>query len=143
MRLRAEQGCKKESLVSETFFFCSHDHTPMRKRRDADCDVDTAAANARDRFVFVGLTEEFVRSVSALEVLLPDWFAGASEELSKMRELKVSSSYNPLTGTNLTGCVSDEAKRLLKARDCAETRPRRSSSSTTGSRRDSGSVAML
>ena len=33
----------------------------------------------------------------------------------------MSSRYNPLTGTNLTGCVSDEAKRLLKARDTAAT----------------------
>ena len=71
----------------------------------------------RDKYFFVGLTEEFVRSVNVLEALLPDWFAGASEELGKMARMKELTLHNPLTGTNMTGCVSDEAKDFLKAHE--------------------------
>ena len=43
--------------------------------------MKTAQSRAEQRFVFVGLTEEYVRSIRMLEVLLPDWFDGASELL--------------------------------------------------------------
>ena len=59
-----------------------------------------------------GEPEEFVRSVHVLEALLPAWFAGASEELGKMARMKELSRHNPLTGTNMSGCVSDEARHL-------------------------------
>tara|TARA_B100000787_G_C15975425_1_gene199237 strand:+ start:271 stop:534 length:264 start_codon:yes stop_codon:yes gene_type:complete len=84
---------------------------------EAETQLGIAAANVRDKYFFVGLTEEFVRSVNVLEALLPDWFAGASEELGKMARMKELTLHNPLTGTNMTGCVSDEAKDFLKAHE--------------------------
>ena len=112
-------------MVHETDFFCEHlhgeAHCRLGSQRDEttalfekDTQLGVAARNVRDRFFFVGLTEEFVRSVNVLEALLPDWFDGASEELGKMERLKELTQHNSLTGTNMTGCVSDEAKDLLK-----------------------------
>jgi hypothetical protein len=60
-----------------------------------------------------------VRSVNVLEALLPAWFAGASEELGKMVRMKELTLHNPLTGTNMSGCVSDEARDFLKAHEPA------------------------
>ena len=53
----------------------------------------------RSRYLFVGLTEQYARSVATLERLLPDWFAGASEVLADMPQAKTTSEKNKLTGT--------------------------------------------
>lgn len=135
VRRRAEYNCTSFAerdglIVHETDFFCEHRHAEShcrlgaKKKKDttektfqldvATSQLDVAATNVRERYFFVGLTEEFVRSVNVLEALLPEWFEGASEELAKMERLKELTIYNSLTGTNMTGCVSDEAKDLLK-----------------------------
>ena len=66
-----------------------------------------------ERFIFVGLTEEYVRSIRMLEVLLPDWFEGASELLLGIKLKRETSEENSLTGTTMTGCLSKESKRFL------------------------------
>lgn len=132
VRERAKHNCTEFAgrdglMVHETDFFCEHRHgeahcrlgatkeASKEMRLEAQTQLGVAMANARDKYFFVGLTEEFVRSVNVLEALLPDWFAGASEELGKMARMKELTLHNPLTGTTQTGCVSDEAKDDLKA----------------------------
>jgi len=75
--------------------------------------MKTAQQRVEQRFVFVGLTEEYVRSIRMLEVLLPDWFDGASELLLGLQLKRETSEENLLTGTTMTGCLSKESRRLL------------------------------
>ena len=80
------------------------------------CGVDNmelTQQRAEERFIFVGLTEEYVRSIRMLEVLLPDWFDGASELLLNIKLKRETSEENTLTGTTMTGCLSKESRRLL------------------------------
>ena len=72
-----------------------------------------AQQRAEERFIFVGLTEEYVRSVRMLEVLLPDWFDGASQLLLTLKLKRETAEKNAVTGTTMTGCLSKESKRLL------------------------------
>jgi len=104
VRQRRRQGCPLE-MSSAANYFCSPD--------EKDCNPDLAIARADQRYTFVGLTEEYVRSVSALEALLPTWFAGASELLATIHDTRVTADRNDLTGTKLAGCVSNIAKRTL------------------------------
>ena len=67
--------------------------------------------------MFVGLTEQYVRSVATLERLLPDWFTGASELLANSTPAKQTHTKNNVTGTYKTGCISKGAKNLLLAND--------------------------
>jgi hypothetical protein len=129
VRQRAQHNCtdfvgRDGLMVHATDFFCEHRHNEAHCRLGAGPDASAqtrleartqlglATANVRDKYFFVGLTEEFVRSVNVLEALLPKWFAGASEELGKMARMKELTLHNPLTGTNMSGCVSDEARDL-------------------------------
>ena len=74
-------GCETaHRTYTQTMFFC-----PPTKER-IDCDAHTAARNARERYVFVGMVEEFELSVLALELLLPRWFAGAKHILDALPE---------------------------------------------------------
>jgi hypothetical protein len=77
--------------------------------------MKTVQSRVEERFVFVGLTEEYVRSIRMLEVLLPDWFDGASELLLGLQLKRETSEENLLTGTTMTGCLSKESRRLLTA----------------------------
>jgi len=129
VRQRAQHNCtdfvgRDGLMVHATDFFCEHRHNEAhcrlgagaeasaQTRLEARTQLGLATANVRDKYFFVGLTEEFVRSVNVLEALLPAWFAGASEELGKMARMKELTLHNPLTGTNMSGCVSDEARHL-------------------------------
>ena len=51
------------------------------------------------KYAFVGLTEQYVRSVATLELLLPDWFTGASELLASTPPAKQTHMKNNVTGT--------------------------------------------
>ena len=92
-------------MSSAASYFCAPN--------EQGCDSDLAINRADERYTFVGLTEEYVRSVSALEALLPSWFNGASEMLEQIHDTRVTADRNDLTNTKLAGCVSNIAKRTL------------------------------
>lgn len=104
VRQRRRQGCPLE-MSSAASYFCAPN--------EQGCDSDLAINRADERYTFVGLTEEYVRSVSALEALLPSWFNGASEMLEQIHDTRVTADRNDLTNTKLAGCVSNIAKRTL------------------------------
>ena len=56
-------------------------------------------ATLKTKYAFVGLTEQYARSVATLERLLPDWFDGASDVLTRVSSAKVTSNTNNMTGT--------------------------------------------
>ena len=114
VRERAQHNCTSFAdrdglMVHETDFFCEHRHEEAHCKLhgrvrsqttneivEADTQLSVAAKNVRDGYFFVGITEEFVRSVNVLEALLPEWFEGATEELGKMERLKELTLHNPL-----------------------------------------------
>jgi hypothetical protein len=104
VRQRRRQGCPLE-MSSAASYFCAPN--------EQGCDSDLAINRADERYTFVGLTEEYVRSVSALEALLPSWFNGASEMLEQIHDTRVTADRNDMTNTKLAGCVSNIAKRTL------------------------------
>jgi hypothetical protein len=69
------------------------------------------------KYVFVGLTEQYARSVATLERLLPDWFTGASELIADANPAKQTHIKNNMTGTYKMGCISRAAKSILMADD--------------------------
>lgn len=88
VRERAKHNCTEFAgrdglMVHETDFFCEHRHNEAhcrlgatrdaspQSRLEAQTQLGLASANVRDKYFFVGLTEEFVRSVNVLEALLP------------------------------------------------------------------------
>ena len=88
-------------------------HTPASDTKFW-CD---ATQSLLSKYVFVGLTEQYVRSVATLERLLPDWFTGASELLADANPAKQTHIKNNVTGTYKMGCISKGAKNLLMADD--------------------------
>lgn len=93
---------KKESMhtpASDTKFWCDTTQSLLSK------------------YVFVGLTEQYVRSVATLERLLPDWFTGASELIANATPAKQTHMKNNVTGTYKMGCISKVAKNLLLSDD--------------------------
>ena len=90
VRQRRRQGCPLE-MSSAASYFCAPN--------EQGCDSDLAINRADERYTFVGLTEEYVRSVSALEALLPSWFNGASEMLEQIHDTRVTADRNDLTNT--------------------------------------------
>ena len=70
-------------------------HTPQSDTKFW-CDPIESLLN---RYVFVGLTEQYARSVATLERLLPDWFSGASELMANSTPAKQTHMKNNVTGT--------------------------------------------
>ena len=104
MRQRRRANCPLD-MSSAANYFCSPDE---------QCSAELARARAASRYTFVALSEELVRSVAALEAMLPSWFGGASALFSEMKDsLTSTTERNPLTGTNMEGCVSNAAKHML------------------------------
>jgi len=105
-------GCETaHRTYSQTMFFC-----PPTKER-VDCDAHTAARNARERYVFVGMVEEFELSVLALELLLPRWFAGAKHILDALPESahRATTDNNNLTHTLGSSSTLSAGSRQIMA----------------------------
>ena len=103
-----QSGVQRVVEPSQLEYFCA-------PQSGASCSEQVAWGNLKHRYSFVGLTEEFERSVLMLERLLPRWFAGSSE-LLKTHPHTVSnptSDFNWVTNTSLTGFLSRHAKQIL------------------------------
>ena len=109
-----DAGCAtSHRTYSQTMFFC-----PPTKDR-VDCDAHTAARTARERYVFVGMVEEFELSVLALEQLLPRWFAGAHEILAGLPDSahRATKDNNNLTHTlGSSGTLSAGSRQIMAER---------------------------
>jgi len=105
-------GCETaHRTYSQTMFFC-----PPTKER-VDCDAHTAARTARERYVFVGMVEEFELSVLALELLLPRWFSGAKHILDALPETahRATTDNNNLTHTLGSSSTLSAGSRQIMA----------------------------
>jgi len=112
IRARAKANCSLTFATAKRRQFCNapEDWGPHNDNFQYGCDPVHVL---QSKYVFVGLTEQYARSIATLERLLPDWFAGASEILAQVSWSKVTNDTNSLTGTHLTGCISKEARRIL------------------------------
>jgi len=106
IRLRNTNNCSLTFDVAHRRQFCDAPHHWMKSAKHTPktevnfwCDP---VQTLKSHYLFVGLTEQYARSVATLERLLPDWFAGASELLAQMPQAKSTSERNELTGTVCT-----------------------------------------
>ena len=69
----------------------------------------------RDRYLFVGLLEEFNLSVKVLEHMLPHFFKGASAYFRRLpNRHNLTPQVNPLTNTTKTGAITNHVREVLK-----------------------------
>jgi hypothetical protein len=73
------------------------------------------------KYMFVGINEEFKLTLQVLETLLPHFFAGAYEEsLNFDHHENQTPTYNVLTNTTRTGAISNLARSILERHNPAE-----------------------
>lgn len=90
VRQRRRANCPLD-MSSAASYFCSPDE---------QCSGELARARAGSRYAFVALSDEMVRSVAALEAMLPSWFSGASALFYEMKDhVTQTTERNALTGT--------------------------------------------
>ena len=76
---------------------------------------DKVYARIRDRYLFVGIVEEWELSVQMFEHLLPRFFKGATAYLKDQPHiLNKTPEVNPLTHTTKTGAISTHVRDALK-----------------------------
>jgi len=116
VRTQQKNGCELSKGIEDlSQFACGPNEKSCGPFAPAGTETGLMLAQQRaeGRFIFVGLTEEYVRSIRMLEVLLPEWFDGASELLLNLKLRRETGEENSITGTSMTGCLSKESKRLL------------------------------
>ena len=94
------------NLNSFKKFFADASRDPNH-RVPAPVPVEDLFKRIRDRYLFVGILEEYELSIEALEKLLPRFFTGATAYLREQpHELHNTPQVNPLTNTTKGGAIS-------------------------------------
>lgn len=107
IRLRAERNCSYlMGGLRQMDEFCAVDGV---------CTLSEAIQNLKQRYLVVGLYEELELSIRGFEKLLPTFFKGATNiYLAGEKRSRVTSEFNPLTNTSMTGCISNTARNIIR-----------------------------
>jgi dermatan/chondrotin sulfate uronyl 2-O-sulfotransferase UST len=106
------------SLSQMGFFRSISPKAEIEESREPIIDIFNRIKN---KYLFVGLTDEFELSVRMFEKLLPQFFAGAVTVYADYPHSRATSDENPLTKTKLTGAISNRARKILESHNAEET----------------------
>jgi dermatan/chondrotin sulfate uronyl 2-O-sulfotransferase UST len=105
------------SLSQMGFFRSISPKAEIEENRESEKEIFSRVKN---KYLFVGLTDEFELSLKMFEKLLPQFFAGAVKVHADDPHSRATSDENPLTKTNLTGAISTRARKILESHNAEE-----------------------